>query len=107
MTTKIKTTKKLKGKRYTAREIIKKEYGSAKNFMTPNIISYGKINKNIAYELAHGKGFNSDSDSDIYGVSVAEIDNKGNTKRRYILSSSFDTLSQAKGHIAFLKNKYA
>lgn len=42
-------------KTYSAREIIYKAYGSSKNFVTPHVISIGKIGKIRAFELSWGR----------------------------------------------------
>lgn len=61
----------------TARGIIQRQYGSSKNFMTPNVIKYGKVNQCTAYELSSGEGFSKNPYQQpydrptIYGVTVA------------------------------------
>lgn len=85
---------------YKAREIIQKEYGSSKNFMTPHVISYGKINKNVAYELSSGEGL--ERGSKMYGVSVASINKSGKT-RRLEKSKSFHDKNEAESYIRNLK----
>ena len=86
----------------SAREIIKGTYGSSKNFMTPNIISYGKISSDIAYELSSGRGIFSDM---MYGVSVARKNPDGSYKKMYDLSKSFGSLDEAKKYIDSLKKR--
>ena len=87
-------------KTYSAREIIRKAYGDSKNFMTPHVISVGKINQNTAYELSWGTGF---THSKIYGVSIAKVIKGGKGQRSYDLSKSFDSKSQALNYINSLK----
>ncbi len=52
-------------KTLSARQIFKKKYGESKNFMTPIVVKYGKINNNLVYEVSRGEGFDHDI---IYGV---------------------------------------
>lgn len=80
----------------SARQIIKKEYGKSRNIMTPNVIRYGKISKNIAYELSSGRGIVNEQ---IYGVSVVEIDENGETIRRTDLSKMFYSLEESEDYI--------
>lgn len=87
-------------KEVSARQIIRKEYGNSKNFVTPRILKYGKINKRMAYELSAGEGIDR---KEIYGVSIAEIDETGNTKRRTDLSNCFFALNDAISYIDALK----
>ena len=90
-------------KTYSAREIIKKEYGSSRNFITPKVLGYGKINKNMAYELSSGSGIYGGT---IYGVSVVKLIKGGKTQRMHDLSSSFKSKYKAKEYIEYLKIKY-
>lgn len=84
----------------TARQIIKKEYGNSKNLMTPNVIRYGKISENVAYELSEGTGLTNNT---IYGVSIVMMDEQGNTKREFDLSKKLDSLLEAEGYIGRLR----
>lgn len=80
----------------SAREIIRKQYGTSKNFITPHVLGYGKINKNVAYELSKGDFMGKD----MYGVSVAS------TKRiLYDKSKSFHSKQKAESYIGELVNK--
>ena len=90
-------------KTYSAREIIKKAYGTSKNFITPNIIKYGKISKTIAFELSSGSSM---SGGTMYGVSIAKIIKGGKAERQYNLSKSFYTIYKAERYIEALKRKY-
>jgi len=85
----------------TAREIIKKEYGSSRNFMTPNVIRIGKISRDIAFELSSGK-FDG---STIYGASFAEIKTDGGTTRRRDISKMFNSRGEAEAYINQLKTE--
>jgi len=90
-------------KTYRAREIIKKAYGTSKNMMTPHVLKYGKINKDMAYELSYGRGF---SRARMYGVSVAKMVKGGKAIRSYEDSESFSSKAKAMNHIDYLKSKY-
>ena len=90
---------------YSAREIIKKAYGSSKNFVTPHVISYGKINKTMAYEFSWGSHMFGGS-GNMYGVSVAKLIKGGKAIKSIDDSKSFHRKSEAKNYIAYLKNKY-
>ena len=59
----IKGDKKMKT--LSARQIFKKKYRDSKNFMTPYVLKYGKINNNLVYEVSSGEGFDHDI---IYGI---------------------------------------
>lgn len=86
----------------TARQIIKREYGNSRNFITPQIIRYGKVDKNLAYELSRGEGIKGE---DIYGVSVVELKQDGTTERRIDLSNMFYSLREAQDYIKTLKGR--
>lgn len=85
----------------TAREAIRKEYGKSRNFMTPNLVRYGKINPTRAYELSWGSGL--EPGTRLYGVSVVDIDENGETKRRTDLSNSFPSILLAERYISRLQ----
>lgn len=87
----------------TAKQIIKREYGESKNIITPEVIRYGKINKNLAYEISSGIGMKGDT---IYGVSIVEIDKDGKTTRRTDLSDLFDSIDEVEMYIEVLKEEY-
>lgn len=84
-----------------AEQIIRKEYGNSGNFMTPNVIEYGKISRNIAYELSSGTGINYQK---IWGVSVVVVKN-GKTERSE-LSKCCHSEKEALDYINELKAKY-
>jgi len=86
----------------SAEEIIRKEYGTSKNFITPNKIKVGKIKDNIAYELSSGSGF--EPGTTVYGVSVVLLDKEGNTHRDIGLSESFQSKAKAERYIKKLKD---
>jgi hypothetical protein len=71
--------------------VFNQTYNGAKNFMTPNVLSYGKRGK-MVYELSTGRGFR---DQQIWGVTVIELPS---TKRRD-LAESFDSYEEAKAYI--------
>lgn len=91
-----------KKKSYSARQIIRKEYGKSRNIITPNIVKYGKIRKNKAYEISYGKGFTGGK---LYGVSIASINKKGKTKRNYKQSKVFNSQSTAQRYINKLRKR--
>lgn len=99
-------------KALTARQIIKLEYGNSKNLITDNIIRYGKIDRDTAYELSSGRGLElkgltsmRQGPNIIYGVSVVRyFDHDGSTVRLYApWSGVFDSLWEAEHHIKKLK----
>lgn len=81
----------------TARQIFKSVV-SGKNFMTPNIKGYYKINDTSAIELTTGKGFTGNT---LYGVTVVLNGEHNNN-----LSQSFNTEYKAMDYIKTLKSKY-
>lgn len=83
-----------------AKDIVRLEYGDSKNFMTPEVIKYGKISKNLAYELSFGIGLCRE---DLYGVSVVELLDDGTTRRRTDLSKVLNSLKEALDYIEELK----
>ena len=93
-----------------AKEIIRKEYGRRRNFMTSYITSYGKIRgenhkgfSEIAYEISSGKSF---SGGPLYGLSVVSYDPEtGETKRERDLSTCFRSLKLLNKYIVELQEK--
>lgn len=79
-----------------ARLMIQKLYGDSRNFVTPKVLRYGKINKNVAYELSKGNFMNKD----MFGVSVVS-----SRRKLYDKSKSFFSKNQAESYINELKNK--
>lgn len=71
-----------------ASEVIKMEYGTSKNFITPNVIDYGILTTRdslvYAYELSTGEGFNREP---IFGVSVVRYNTLTNSTERLTDSS--------------------
>lgn len=100
-------------KSLTARQILKLEYGNSKNFVTPNIIARGKIDKYTAYEISSGRmpSFTRGGDyHTVYGVSVVfwlPTDEKPNQTRRAHepWSQMFNSLESAEWHIERLKGE--
>jgi len=80
----------------TAKQIVEQEYGKSSNFMTPNVVKYGKAGRTRAYELSWGAGI---LEGKLYGVSVVDVLPDNKTKRRTDLSRSFKSLSCAKEFI--------
>ncbi len=94
-------TEKLKSYNPTARQIIEMEYGTSKNVMTPNVISYGKIDNTTAYELSEGRGMEGQK---VYGVSIVKYDdNTNNTQRDYDRSKMFYNKQEAQQYIKNLQ----
>lgn len=86
-----------------ARQIIVKEYGKSRNFMTPRVIRYGKITRNRAYELSVGEGLVHEP---IWGVSVVDYDpTNDKTARITDLGHCFLSLQEAEEYIRSLKNE--
>jgi len=95
---------RIRKKIYTAKQIIKKAYGNSNNFMSPKILSYGKLGKSTAFELSHGNGI--EPGTEIYGVSVAGVTAKGKGVKIYKLSTCFPTNTEAKEYVKSLKQKF-
>ncbi len=87
----------------TAREIIRHEYGTAPNIMTPDVIKVGMLRRfkegyAVAFELALGLGMTGP----IWGVSVVRAYPWG-TRRIYKLSTCFRSRGSADDWILELK----
>ena len=89
-------------KTYTAREIFRRRFKGSKNFMTPNVEKYGKVNRNVAYELSSGRGF---SGGTMYGVTVVAVGKGGKTRSLHEKSKSFSSKSKAMSHVYGLQAK--
>lgn len=85
----------------SAREILRREYGSSRNMMTPDVIRRGKLGRHTAYELATGYGL--EPGSILYGVSVVRVCDDGSTMRLYDASRVFHGLEDAEGWIQSLR----
>jgi len=85
-----------------AQELIEREYGQSKNFMTPHVLGRGWISETIAYELSTGSGFNHQP---IYGVSLVEDLGDGHTSRRHDLSKGGFSREEARAYIRSLKRQ--
>jgi len=84
-------------KTYSSEEIFNKVFPlGSKNFMTPRVLSYTKPKANRAVELSVGDALFDRGK--LYGVTVIDIDERGNTKRRFDLSKSFHSKSAAKNY---------
>ena len=83
-----------------AKELVKKEYGSSRNFMTPRVLSYGWIVKDKeAYELSQGYGIEGER---IYGLSIVEWNGTASI-RRSDLGGIFYNKDEIKQYIKQLK----
>ena len=88
----------------SAQKAISHEYDGARNFITPQVIKYGKINRNLAFELSSGRGIFDDNT--MYGVSIVSIISHEypiETKRMTELSNSFQSRRAADVYIESLK----
>ena len=85
----------------SAREILKREFGSSKNLLTPRIIKIGKINRCVAYELCKGVGIEGEN---IYGVLVVGYNGECTINLSY-LSKMFFNLNRALGYIESLRDE--
>lgn len=85
-------------------QIIQREYGSSRNFMTPNVLRVGKINPNVAFELSTGRGIR---DQTIFGVTVVRYyPESDTTDRNAIKSDCFQSRANAERYIKELMDKY-
>ena len=85
----------------TAKQIINKEYKGKKNFMTPEVLSYGNISNNVAYEISTGRGFDNEK---IYGLSIVKLNDDGSTKRMTDHSGCFSSMYEVDKRIENLKD---
>jgi hypothetical protein len=84
-----------------SREVFRRRYKGQKNFITPNVIEYGKIGNKYSYELSWGEGIFNREDK-IYGVSVLtnegkKVDELKQTNNN--LSRSFNNRKKAEKYI--------
>lgn len=86
----------------TARELLRLEYGRARNMMTPDVVRVGKLGRHAAYELATGTGLLPGST--LYGVSVVRQLEDGTTERVYGASRAFHGLAEAEAWIESLRD---
>ena len=85
------------------RDLLRAEFGSGPNFMTPTIMRVGWIaskGRQVAYELSRGTGFQQEP---IYGVSLVAATDDGGTDRLHDLSRMFFDAALAEDFIASLK----
>lgn len=88
----------------SAREIFRMQYGGKRNFMTQNVEKYGKINRNVAYEVSSGRGI--EPGTTLYGVSVvAHSRQKQKTFPIYGLSKPFYSKEEANEYISSLQHR--
>jgi len=91
-------------KALSAREIKKREFHGNTNIMTPHVIKVGKAGRNRAWELSWGEAMApTKKHPRLYGVTVVDVDEKGNTSRPWRESKSFPTLEMAEEYIEALK----
>lgn len=89
----------MSGKTLSAREALSLEYGSSRNFMTPDRIRIGKLDRSTVYELASGAGFALGTM--LYGVSIVRVvdHETGQTERDFDASCVFETREEAESYI--------
>ena len=78
----------------SAREVLRREYGASRNFLTPDRVEVGKLGRDAAYELASGSGI--EPGTVIYGVSVVRVAGDA-TERDHDASSCFSSLGLRHG----------
>lgn len=92
----------------TAREMFQSEYGTSKNMLTPNVVTYGGVldgPRPFAFEVASGEGIIAGSV--LVGVSVVVGTAEG-VERSYDLSTAFSgddinaTIDQALAYVGKL-----
>lgn len=83
-----------------AYQILRKEYGMAKNFMTPTVLKVGRYPWG-AWELSEGRGL--EPGTMIYGVSVVRVFEDGSTQRLFDTSKMFRNKADAELYIVTLK----
>ena len=95
--------RKTMSKAMSAREIFKLEFGNSKNFMTPNVLKVGNLNRNVAYEISSGIGMDMRT---LYGLSIVEALPDGTTRRVHKYSGCFDSLSDVEYHLREISEMY-
>ena len=92
----------------TARQVFYKVYGPGKNMITPSVDKRGEIcnvgDIRYYYELSHGRAILRDGL--LFGVTVVSYNSiTGKGKGEHDMSIPHDTIAEAEGYIAELKNK--
>jgi len=77
-----------------------RQYFKGKNFITQNIIEYGKISEDKFYELSYGESLFPLSSQYIYGVSIADTNGF-----IHDLSNSFESKKDAEDYINQLRRE--
>jgi len=88
----------------SAQEMLRREYGSSRNLMTPHILGRGKIGDRVAYELSTGTGTGIDHEP-IFGVTVVRQWADGTIERWYDKSKMFHSREEAERHIEDLRKE--
>ncbi len=87
----------------TAREMFNDRFGRNKpNFMTPDILKYGKLNRNTAYEFSKGKGIIGSGN--LYGITLVKVKPDGTTESMFDHSKAFSSKDKAEKYIKELKS---
>lgn len=79
-----------------ATEILRQEYGTSRNFMTPRVIRRTMVSTNVAVELSTGDGLGGCT---IWGVSFVRRSPHGDTRRSRIASAAFPSRRRAEDRI--------
>lgn len=88
------------GTTLSARELLRREYGDSRNFLTPHRIAIGKLDRETAYELSAGEGI--EPGTRLYGVSVVRVVG-GATERDYDAAACFSSLEAANAYVERLR----
>lgn len=83
-----------------ARTMFKREYDGARNFMTPDLVTYGKRGA-LVYEISSGE-FGGHT---IYGVTVLRENEDGTITREHDMSHMCETLEEAKVYAHNLRDE--
>lgn len=84
--------------------VIRMEYGTSRNFITPGVIEYGWIVVgSIAYELSTGEGYGVSLVRD-YGPVVRRRTRR--TRRMHRLSKHFYSRRAARDYVSYLRRRF-
>lgn len=83
----------------TPLQIIRKEYGDSRNFITPTVVEVGAL-PGGAYELSTGEGIERNK---VYGVSVVWLKPDGSTERDPMRGGCYHSIEEARAAIATLR----
>lgn len=87
-----------------ARALFEREYGkNTTNFMTPEVLEYGMLGPNVAYEISKGTGFTNDT---IYGLSIVKQNADGTTKRLTDMSGCEQSMGKVRQRMISLREAW-